>query len=833
MDGDKIQRADLSRAENDDWTPLHAAASNGRLEDVQVIIDRGADLNRADKDGWTPLYTASLYGHLDVVQFLIGQGADLKTANEDGMTPLHAASLKGHLNVVQFLIRQGADLNRADRDGWTPLYAASFNGQLDIVKFLIGQGADLKNADKDGRTPLYMASFKGQLSVVQFLIGQQVDLNRAGIGGRTLLHAASLNGHLDVVEFLIGQGADINRAGNDGRTPIYAASFNGHLDVFLIGKKADLSRTGNDGSTLLEAASLKGHLDVVQFLIGKKTDLNRAGIGGRTPLQAASLNGHLDVVQFLIGQGADLNRVGRDGNTPLEVASIKGHVDVVQVLIGQKADLNRTGNDGSTPLEAASLKGHLDVVQFLIGQGADLNRAGIGGRTPLQAASFKGHLDVVQFLIGQGADLNTTGNCGRTPIQAASFNGHQDVVQFLTDREANLNRADIGWRHTPLHAQLIDKDPAVGSKQESGGVEKQVDSEANVHTSKLEQLNLDSASSEQVVEDVIHDSMGASDQQAGLIRIEKYGIEVQFHPSEIWGVEDIQAVPEVPAELADLLTEDQAIICVGLKASPSDAKFKYPVKVTMPHSAIFTSPDTASIGTYHRKTSSDSFSLIAAANGDPRCDVRERDLDLYISHFSEWWIVSFITKVFVGKRVICTPFVPEPSPMSTKHLLRLCIRDSNQGKAETQQEILFHKSVEVNVRFIVNTPAADQSKVFVQFILEQSAKMEIICPMNLSGDQVTPRAKGTQKPTDSPEVTDMHLLRISQELLPDHFSALHLTLGIKPSIAQGILTQKINDYPDTYMHLLQLWKTESHRTLRDLDQVLVESRAGGLRSKYK
>eukprot|EP00057_Strongylocentrotus_purpuratus_P022483 XP_011676957.1 PREDICTED: uncharacterized protein LOC105444420 [Strongylocentrotus purpuratus] len=352
-----------------------------------------------------------------------------------------------------------------------------------------------------------------------------------------------------------------------------------------------------------------------------------------------------------------------------------------------------------------------------------------------------------------------------------------------------------GYRKSVFGCFVVD--PAGGSQQESGSVEKQVDSEANVHTSKSEQLNIDSASSEQVVEDVIHDSTGASDEQAGLLCIEKYGIEIQFHPSEIWGVEDIQAVPEVPAELVDLLTEDQAIICVGLKASPSDAKYKYPVKVTMPHSAIFTSPDTASIGTYHRKSSSDSFSLISAANGDPRCVVRERDLDLYISHFSEWWIVAFITKVFVGKRVICTPFVPEPSHMNTKHLLRLCIRDSNQGKAEsepgyvtpikgeeyfvawrsgdlkvtcqvddketytkTQQETLFHKSLEVNVRFVVNTPAADQSKVFVQFILEQSAKMEIICPMNLSGDQMTPRGNGTQKPTDSPEVTDVHLLRI-------------------------------------------------------------------------
>eukprot|EP00057_Strongylocentrotus_purpuratus_P006858 XP_011661332.1 PREDICTED: ankyrin repeat domain-containing protein 50-like [Strongylocentrotus purpuratus] len=544
---------------------------------------------------------------------------------------------------------QRADLPEGENDDSTPLHAASSNGHLEVVKDLIGQGADINRASNDNWTPLHAASFNGHLDVVQFLTGQGAVLNRADNDGRTPLYAASFNGHLDVVEFLIGQGADFKRADKDGRTPLYAASFEGHLDVvqFLIGQGSDLNRVDKDGRTPLHAASANGHLDVVQFFIGKGADLQRADKDGWTPLFMAAANGHLDVVQFFIGKGADLKRADKDGWTPLYTASCNGHLDVVQLLIRKGADLN--GNDLSTLLEAASLKGHLNVVQFLIGQKADFARAGIGGLTPLEAASFNGHLNVVQFLIGENADLNRP-------------------------------------------------DPAVGSQQESGSVEKQVDSEANVHTSKTEQLNIDSASSKQVVEDVIHDSTGASDEQAGLLRIEKYGIEVQFHPS------------------------------------------------------------------------SDSFVLIAASNGDPRCDVRERDLDLYISHFSEWWIVAFITKVFVGKRVVCTPFVPEPSPMNTKHLVRLCIRDSNQGKAEpepgyvtpikgeeyfvawrsgdlkvtcqvddkdiytkTQQETLFHKSVEVNVRFIVNTPAADQSKVFVQFILEQSAKMEIICPMNLSG----------------------------------------------------------------------------------------------------
>eukprot|EP00057_Strongylocentrotus_purpuratus_P025563 XP_011680037.1 PREDICTED: ankyrin repeat domain-containing protein 50-like [Strongylocentrotus purpuratus] len=581
MDGDKFQREDLSGAKKDDLTPLQAAASNGRLDAVQVLIGQGADINRANNNGKTPLYAASFNGQLDIVKFLIGQGADI---------------------------------NREDKDGWTPVYAASFNGHLDVVKFLIDQGADINREDKDGWTPLYAASF---------------------------------NGHLDVVKFLFVEGANLNRGSNDGSTPLLAASFDGHLDVvqFLIGQGADLNRVGRDGSTPLEVASLKGHLDVVTFLIGQKADLNMAGIGGHTPLHAASSNGHRDVVQFLIGQGADLKKADKYGMPPLHRASLNGHLDVF--LIGQGAVLNKVGRDGSTALEVASIKGHVDVVQFLIGQKADLNRAGKDGSTPLEAASFKGHLDVVQFLIGQGADLNRVGRDGSTPLLVKSL-----------------------------------KDPAVGSKQESGGLKKQVDNEANVHTSKLEQLNIDSASSKQFVE--VYDSMGESNQQSGLIRIEKYGIEVQFHPSEIWRVDDIQVVPEVPAELADLLTEDQAIICVGLKASSSVAKFEYPVKVTMPHSAIFTSPDTASIGTYHRKSSSDSFSLIAFADGDPRCVVRERDLDFYISHFCEWRIVAFFTKAFFGKRFTCTPFVPNPSPGNDEHLLRLCIRDSNYGKAEPE-----------------------------------------------------------------------------------------------------------------------------------------------------
>ncbi|XP_030849475.1 uncharacterized protein LOC115927563 [Strongylocentrotus purpuratus] len=150
-----------------------------------------------------------------------------------------------------------------------------------------------------------------------------------------------------------------------------------------------------------------------------------------------------------------------------------------------------------------------------------------------------------------------------------------------------------------------------------------------------------------------------------------------------------------------------------------------------------------------------------------------------------------------------------------------------------RQETLFRHSIEVNVRFVVNTSAVAKSKVYVQFILEQNTTIDIICPVNLSGDEVTPRANRAQRLTYSPEVKDVHLEKISNGLYPENFSALHVALGIQSSIAQCILKKNGNDYTQTYMKLLQMWNTESRRTFEDLDQVLVESKAGGLRSTYK
>jgi ankyrin repeat protein len=53
------------------------AATNGHLDVVKLLVDRGAQMNVQDVDLWSPLYFAAKNGHELVVRFLAEAGAAL------------------------------------------------------------------------------------------------------------------------------------------------------------------------------------------------------------------------------------------------------------------------------------------------------------------------------------------------------------------------------------------------------------------------------------------------------------------------------------------------------------------------------------------------------------------------------------------------------------------------------------------------------------------------------------------------------------------------------------------------------------------------------------
>ena len=104
--------------------PLHAAARNGSLKCVLLLLEAGANKDQGrTNNGATPLYIAAQNGHLEIVRILVESGANKDQGTTDiGATPLLAAAANGHLEVVRFLAESGANKDQGTtNDGSTPL----------------------------------------------------------------------------------------------------------------------------------------------------------------------------------------------------------------------------------------------------------------------------------------------------------------------------------------------------------------------------------------------------------------------------------------------------------------------------------------------------------------------------------------------------------------------------------------------------------------------------------------------------------------------------------------------------------------------------------------
>lgn len=67
-------------------TPLVCATDSGKLEMVQLILERGALVNKPAKDGVTALHSAAGFGRLQLVRFLVSQGAE-SAVDDEGDSP--------------------------------------------------------------------------------------------------------------------------------------------------------------------------------------------------------------------------------------------------------------------------------------------------------------------------------------------------------------------------------------------------------------------------------------------------------------------------------------------------------------------------------------------------------------------------------------------------------------------------------------------------------------------------------------------------------------------------------------------------------------------------
>lgn len=93
------------------FTSLPAAAEQGELSMLELMLMDGVDVDTCDKDGDTLLHWAARHGHVDGAELLLKVGASADAVNASGRTPLQLAVDNKHADIVHLLHQWGTGVN--------------------------------------------------------------------------------------------------------------------------------------------------------------------------------------------------------------------------------------------------------------------------------------------------------------------------------------------------------------------------------------------------------------------------------------------------------------------------------------------------------------------------------------------------------------------------------------------------------------------------------------------------------------------------------------------------------------------------------------------------
>lgn len=144
--------------------PLHTAAENNDLDEINRLLDQGADVNALSL-GSTPLWNASFRGRLEAASLLIDRGARVESVHLWG-----AAFGTDDEELARLLIKNGADLTFA-WEGKNALDHAQARNHMKIYRAIIQALKDKEQAKRDAQ----IAALEEQKRQVQLREAQTVN----------------------------------------------------------------------------------------------------------------------------------------------------------------------------------------------------------------------------------------------------------------------------------------------------------------------------------------------------------------------------------------------------------------------------------------------------------------------------------------------------------------------------------------------------------------------------------------------------------------------------------------------------------------------------------
>nr|BAN21023.1 conserved hypothetical protein [Riptortus pedestris] len=182
---------------------------NRDFDEVRKYIEEGAEINyKSPKHGhWTPLMHACSQGKVEIIKYLLDKGASTEEHHEL-ITPLLCLCDSRNRNedelieCLDLLIDYGADVNVTDWFKTNALVYAIKQHREKLVIKLLNIGCNKESSDSDGWTPIFYAVDEGCLGIVQILKDAGANIKKVDLRGRSLYDIAQAKHHKEIAEIV-------------------------------------------------------------------------------------------------------------------------------------------------------------------------------------------------------------------------------------------------------------------------------------------------------------------------------------------------------------------------------------------------------------------------------------------------------------------------------------------------------------------------------------------------------------------------------------------------------------------------------------------------------
>ena len=291
------------------WSPLLTACFYGHHDMVDLLTKNSARVDPFDEQGFSALHLAASNGFTACCELLLAKKAFINIKNKNSITPLHLAAANGHRELVKTLVQKyGAAVDVATTEKNTALHLAAENGHKDVARTLIDLKANINATDVLGQTALHLAAECDRPDVVQMFLKYKPELvYAANKDGMTCAHIAAAKGSVSVIKELMNFNKNVVVAARNKTTeslPLHLAAEGGHAEVLSILLSAGSPPLSEniDGMTFVHLIAKEGHIHLLSTLPQSISWKVPSVKNGLTPLHVAVFYSKVDMAREMLAK---------------------------------------------------------------------------------------------------------------------------------------------------------------------------------------------------------------------------------------------------------------------------------------------------------------------------------------------------------------------------------------------------------------------------------------------------------------------------------------------------------------------------------------------------